>query len=182
MMDESQKKDLIADTKELVKFNDKEDGPVLAEVGKILVPEGPKLSDYFYDHLMNTKSTKKVMEEEGRLERQKKTLAQWFEDLFTGPYDESYANKMLSVGYLHVKVKVEQRHVTAMYAKVQEFCCSVINEKVEDNALAEKYNRAIAKILAFNMALMSEAYLDGVVDAAGWSTQLLKNMASTSGD
>ena len=108
---------------------------------------------------------------------------QWFENLFGGNYDMNYAKDILRIGSVHVVKKIDQRYVLSMYGMVFKFITSMIEKEFTgDTEKVEALTNSVGKILAIDMSLMMETYIEGLVDSTGWSMTLLKNMASQSMD
>lgn len=179
MMTAEEKERLLTETKKLVQFDDNADSQNLKALGEKLKPCADGLVAFFDGHLKQMEATNKIMEAEpGRWERQEKALRQWYEDLFSGDYGTDYYDKILHIGYFHSSHKIDQRYVTAMFNIIFNYTLDKIAENYPDSAERKKYQDSFAKILALNSTLMTETYLDGLVTAAGWSMELLKNMAA----
>ncbi|MEO1295013.1 MAG: protoglobin domain-containing protein [Cyanobacteria bacterium J06636_16] len=181
MLSVEEKEKLYEEVKHLTAFS-QEDAANLASVQGSMGKHAESLSDYFYSHLHRVEKTKDILnEEEGRTERLKKTLMQWFENLFSGNYDMNYANDILRIGSVHVVKKIDQKYVLSMYGMVFKFINTIIEKEFpNDPEKVEKVTNSVGKILAVDMALMMETYIEGLVDSTGWSMTLLKNMASQS--
>ncbi|MGF1521141.1 MAG: protoglobin domain-containing protein [Leptolyngbyaceae cyanobacterium] len=181
MLSLEEKEKLYEEVKHLTAFS-QEDAANLAAVQNSMRKHSEALSDYFYSHLHRVERTKEILNEEsGRTERLKKTLMQWFENLFAGNYDMNYANDILRIGSVHVVKKIDQRYVLSMYGMVFKFITTIIEKEFPDDPeKVEKVTNSVGKILAVDMALMMETYIEGLVDSTGWSMTLLKNMASQS--
>ena len=64
---------------------------------------------------------------------------------------------------------------------VFKFITGIIEKEFTGNTeKIEALTNSVGKILAIDMALMMETYIEGLVDSTGWSMTLLKNMASQS--
>ena len=181
MLSLEEKEKLYDEVKRLTDFS-QEDAANLASVQSSMKKHSESLSDYFYSHLHRVEKTKTILnEEDGRTERLKKTLMEWFENLFSGNYDMNYANDILRIGSVHVVKKIDQRYVLSMYGMVFRFITTIIEKEFPgESEKVETITNSVGKILAVDMALMMETYIEGLVDSTGWSMALLKNMASQS--
>ncbi|MGD1898891.1 MAG: protoglobin domain-containing protein [Phormidesmis sp.] len=183
MLKPEEKEKLYEEVKALTDFSS-EDVANLASLSGVMNKYSEPLSDYFYSHLHRVERTSTILNEEpGRTERLKATLMQWFENLFGGNYDMNYAKDILRIGSVHVVKKIDQRYVLSMYGMVFKFITSMIEKEFTgDTEKVEALTNSVGKILAIDMALMMETYIEGLVDSTGWSMTLLKNMASQSMD
>lgn len=181
MLSLEEKENLYKEVKHLTDFSQK-DADNLASVQAVMSKYAEPLAEYFYSHLHRVEKTSAILDEEsGRTERLKKTLMQWFKNLFSGNYDMNYANDILRIGSVHVVKKIDQRYVLSMYGMVFQFITSALEKEfVGDQQNIEILTHSVGKILAIDMALMMETYIEGLVDSTGWSMTLLKNMASQS--
>ena len=182
MLDQSQKEALYKEIAELVGYTE-DDNKRLAELGDLMAGKGQALVDKFYGHLERIDGTKVIINQGDRRAKLEKSLKQWFDDLFSGKRDASYAERMLHVGYVHVKQKVDQKYVTAMFGFIMDFIYSILAEAYGNESDKYKtYSESVSRIITIDMTLMTETYIDGIINAAGWSMDLLKNMAATTGD
>ena len=181
MLSLEEKENLYKEVKSLTNFT-QEDADNLASIRLPMSKHAESLSEYFYSHLHRVEKTSSILSEEaGRTERLKKTLMEWFENLFSGTYDMNYANDILRIGSVHVVKKIDQRYVLSMYGMVFKFITSTLEKEFAGNEQnIEALTNSVGKILSIDMALMMETYIEGLVDSTGWSMTLLKNMASQS--
>lgn len=183
MLKPEEKEKLYEEVKVLTDFSP-EDVANLASLSSVMNKHAEPLADYFYSHLHRVERTSAILkEEEGRTERLRATLMQWFENLFGGNYDMNYAKDILRIGSVHVVKKIDQRYVLSMYGMVFKYITGLIEKEFAGNTeKIEALTNSVGKILAIDMALMMETYIEGLVDSTGWSMTLLKNMASQSVD
>lgn len=75
----------------------------------VVEPEFPVMVDDFYDAIQRNRNTLKVLTGgQAQINRLKKTLIGWLDQLFTGPYDEEYVTRRLRVGSRHVEIGLDQ--------------------------------------------------------------------------
>ncbi len=181
MLTPEAKEKLYEEMKALTNFSS-EDVANLASLSSLMKQYSQPLTEKFYGHLHNLKTTKKILQEEtGRTQKLKSTLINWFENLFVGNYDQSYANDLIRIGSVHVLNKIDQRYVLSMYGMLFQYITAAIEKEFPgDSAKIEALSISVGKILSINMALMMETYINGLVDSTGWSMELLKNIAAQS--
>ena len=183
MLKPEEKEKLYEEVKALTDFSP-EDVANLASLSGVMDKHAEPMADYFYSHLHRVETTNAILSEEaGRTERLRATLINWFRSLFGGNYDMNYATDILRIGSVHVVKKIDQRYVLSMYGMVFKYITGTIEKEFPGEAeKVETLTNSVGKILAIDMALMMETYIEGLVDSTGWSMTLLKNMASQSVD
>lgn len=61
------------------------------------------------------------LKNEDMIIRHKSKLKNWFLDLFSGNYDESYFSKLYKIGEVHVKIGLPTHYVNAAFNFVRRF-------------------------------------------------------------
>ncbi|WP_309398613.1 protoglobin domain-containing protein [Cerasicoccus maritimus] len=135
-----------------------------------LKPEAEKIalsmSEDFHARLLKFDNTKEYFEgiDVKVIDR---ALADWFIDLFTGVYDETYAKKRIKIGEVHFKIGLPVRYPLAMLDIVQEHSQKLLDASA-DPVVA---NRAFRKILSLDISVFNQAY----------ENEQLKNLAEMVG-
>lgn len=145
-----------------VRFTSK-DMEHLRQLGPLVASHFSSILNSFYDRLQTNKQAREViLDKPGRLDRLKRTLADWLEDLFGGVYDEAYLEKRCEIGRTHVSVELPQRFMfTAMNIIRTEF-----GERIRSLGLADCDAKldALNKLLDIELAIMLETYRDDYVE------------------
>jgi hypothetical protein len=85
-------------------------------------------------------------------ERLRSMVTAWWNDIFGGVYDASYAQKRIGIGHVHVKIGLPVRYPLAMLDIIMQ----------HGMALAEKNGEiakaAFRKIVALDIAIFNQAY------------------------
>jgi hypothetical protein len=126
----------------------------------------PQMVDAFYERLLAYENTAEYLE--GKTDKLRVSLQDWFVQLFSGDYGVDYVHSRLAIGQMHVRIGLPVRYPLAMMDIILEF-----GEKVAAaSSQAGTAKVAIRKLLAMDIAIFNQAYED---------TQL-KHLAETVGN
>lgn len=115
----------------------------------------PEMTKVFYDRLLAHPHTLEYLEHVD-VDRLHTMTGQWFDELFTGAYDEDYARKRLVIGEIHVRIGLPVRYPLAMLDVISDF-----GERVAAEAAnPELTTAAFRKVLALDVAVFNQAYED----------------------
>lgn len=107
----------------------------------------------FYERLMVRENTAEYFAGQD-MEARHATVATWFEELFTGRYDDTYAAKRLEIGAVHVRIGLPVRYPLAMMDLILEQ-----GEKLAStHERPEEAQRAFRKVFALDVAIFNHAY------------------------
>ncbi|MCU7845209.1 MAG: hypothetical protein KZQ93_15375 [Candidatus Thiodiazotropha sp. (ex Monitilora ramsayi)] len=157
---------------------------LLVEVGPMLKPSLGEVTERFYSTLRSIDKTAPFIE--GRLESLKQTHRKWLEGLFTGPFDESYAQSMYHVGQVHVKVHLPVEFMSGGMSLINDELIALVCKTFSDypdriTALL----KAINAVTGFSLLIMQQSYqssslsaeLDRFLAITGMSRSLFNNLA-----
>ncbi len=112
----------------------------------------PQLADDFYGRISAHANTAEYVE--GKVDRLKGTLQQWFTELFSGNYDQAYIQRRLKIGHVHVRIGLPVRYPIAMVDLVLK-----VGEKVAaQSGQPELAIKAFQKVLALDIAILTQTY------------------------
>ncbi len=154
----------VAEMKRYLGFSP-EDLVRLRHLGPRLEKYFPELSERFYSQIPHHPNAFRVFSGGGaQIERLKGTLQCWAAGLFTGVYDDHYAQDRYQIGYRHVRVGLEQKYVISAMGIVRSFFgeCLLLEFPATDERL--HYVRALNKILDLDLNLMCESYMHATVE------------------
>lgn len=119
-------------------------------------------ADLFYFHLSAFPALRKFMHDEARIERLKGILAEYFNQLTGGTYDEAYVRDRLRVGYVHQQVGLGPKWYTGAYRKYLSFLLHSTSERlgVSEKRFLETFD-ALLKVVFFDMELALDTYFEG---------------------
>lgn len=139
-----------------------EDAARLARLGPLLRPAFPAVVEAFYEAIERHPDARAAFAGgTAQIERQKRQLARWLEEIFGGAYDAAYVERHCGIGRTHVRAGVDQRFVFAATSVVRRHLHQALNA-VDEAELAglDRTNghAAIDRILDLELAMMVETY------------------------
>ena len=102
---------MISDWKAYVGFTDS-DARTLRELGPVVTPNISAIVSGFYDVLLQSPTARAVFRGgDEQIERQKRKLGVWIQQLFSGSYDDTYVASRARIGATHVEVGLPQQYM-----------------------------------------------------------------------
>ena len=95
---------------------------------------------------------------EPQVQRLKSTLQVWGRGLFSGVYDERYAEDRYRIGFRHVGIGLDQKYVISALGVVRSFLMEKLSEEFPDRERGLVYSQALGKILDLDLNLMCDSY------------------------
>lgn len=94
-----------------------------------------------------------------QIERLKRTLVKWLEELFAGPYDEQYVARRWRVGQRHVEIGLPHVYTAAAMSRLRNGMIRVLRRhwQGDDSQLAATL-QSLNKLLDLDLAVISDAY------------------------
>jgi signal transduction histidine kinase len=132
----------------------------IRDVGPALRPFFPEMIRDFYDEIERHSEARQVITGGAeQIERLKRSLLAWLEELFFAPYDGAYVERRWKVGLRHVQVGLNQVYVNAAMSRLRsgllEFheraCCGSGSELLSTR-------RSINKLIDLDLAIIEDAY------------------------
>jgi hypothetical protein len=118
----------------------------------------PKMTEAFYQRLLAYENTAEYFEGISS-DRMHSMLGTWFEQLFDGVYDETYARRRMLIGQIHVQIGLPLRYPLAMMDVIMQFGEDVAQQSSEPEAALV----AFRKVLALDVAIFNQAYEDNQI-------------------
>jgi signal transduction histidine kinase len=153
---------LLPALKDYVEFDD-ESARRLQAMGPRMRPYHGRIVDRFYAAILADPGAHAVLKSEAQIVRLKVSLTQWLEELFTGPYDETYLEKRGRIGRVHVKVGLEQRYMLAAMNVVRLGLHQALLGASDDGFGAFEDHCVIDQICDLELAIMLETYREDYV-------------------
>ena len=132
-----------------------EEAALLGSLKPHSLDAAPGLLEAFYGRLFSHQNTSEYLEGVA-MDRLHSMVAAWFADIFSGVYDEAYAQKRLKIGQIHVKIGLPVRYPLAMLDVIM----ASGQEIAQKSAKPEQAAAAIRKALALDIAIFNQAYED----------------------
>src|SRR5262245_28976102 len=96
---------------------------------------------------------------QAQVQRLKKTLGGWIDELFAGPYDEPYVQRRARVGRKHVEIGLEQVYTNVAFARLRSGIVASIAANWRGSAAERDATiKAIHKLLDLDLAVITAVY------------------------
>lgn len=133
----------------------------LAKLRPLLEPYFPAVVEQFYAAIEADPSAKAVfVGGDAQIERQKASLAQWLQELFSGTYDAEYVDRHARIGRTHVRIGLVQQYMFGAMALVRRGLLSALDQVEADGLDLPLSRQAIDLVCDLELAIMLETYSD----------------------
>ncbi len=129
-----------------------EEKQVLGQLKENAEENSKEMVDAFYDRLTDHENTNEFIN--GKLEKMRITLHQWFVELFQGRYDKEYVLKRLEIGKVHVKIGLPVRYPLAMMDIIMEHGQRI----AQSSSNPDVASNAFRKLASLDIAIFNQAY------------------------
>ena len=149
----------IQEMKRYIAFTEA-DAALLRQLGPRMERYLAEMAERFYLQIPHHPNAFRVFTGgEAQITRLKQTLQEWARGLFSGVYDERYANDRYQIGYRHVRIGLEQKYVISAMGIVRAyfFDCLLLEFQASDERL--RHAHSLGKILDLDLNLMCESYM-----------------------
>jgi uncharacterized membrane protein (DUF373 family)/hemoglobin-like flavoprotein len=140
------------------RFNDLE-AETLKGLLPVVEPHAPRLIRDFYNLFLQIPDAAKFLQDDTKHARLEGMHRDWLLDLFKGPYDERYFQRLQRVGQAHVNIGISAHFVYVGMNFLRQQLGQIIESEVEPKVRGAA-QAALAKILDLNLDLISRAYRD----------------------
>ena len=138
------------------------DVTTLRTLASIIEPHLAALADRFYEEIPRHPGAAQVFKGgETQVARLKFTLQQWARGLFSGVYDEAYAQERFRIGFRHVQIGLPQRYVISAMYVVEQFIREIIEREIFDAEGRRQAHRSLSCVLNLDLNLICETYFEG---------------------
>lgn len=141
------------------------DAVLLRQLGPRMEKYLPEMAERFYSQIPHHPNAFRVFTGgEAQIARLKQTLQHWARGLFSGVYDERYADDRYQIGHRHVRVGLEQKYVISAMGIVRAHFsdCLLLEFPASDERLRFAYS--LGKILDLDLNLMCESYMHATLE------------------
>ena len=123
------------------------------------------IAEDFYARLEEHESARKVFSGPEQVKRLQKTMCEWMDLLFVGPWDEAYFDRRLRIGRMHVRIALPQRYMFGAMDLIRVALMRAVQEHHSDDAAARQSTVwALSKMIDIELAIMLESYREAFVD------------------
>ena len=137
------------------------DAETLALLAPVLEPHLPALAERFYEEIARHSAARAVLAGEAQIARLKLSLQAWARRLFTGPFDDAYAEERCQIGLRHIETGVPQRYVIASMQVVTQFVDDVLDRELADPEARARARRSLSRIVSLDLNLICDTYFEG---------------------
>ena len=141
------------------------DAELLRRLGPRMEKYLPEMAERFYSQILHHPNAFRVFTGgEAQIARLKQTLQHWARGLFSGVYDQAYADDRYQIGYRHVRAGLEQKYVISAMGVVRAFFsdCLLLEFPASDERL--RYAYSLGKVLDLDLNLMCESYMHATLE------------------
>jgi len=136
-----------------------DDGQLLRNLGPRMERYLPEMAERFYAQIpLHPGASRVFTGGEEQVLRLKKTLQAWGRGLFSGIYDERYADERYQIGFRHVRIGLDQKYVISAMGVVRSFLLERLFEEFPAREERLAYSQALSKILDLDLNLMCDSY------------------------
>jgi uncharacterized membrane protein (DUF373 family) len=125
----------------------------------VVEPHAPRLIRDFYNLFLQMPDAAKFLQDEAKTARLEGLHRDWLLDLFKGPYDERYFQRLQRVGQAHVNIGISAHFVHVGLNFLRQQLAQIVDAEVEPK-LRGTARLSLDKILDLNLDLISRAYRD----------------------
>ena len=176
--------ELLNTMKTLLDFN-ADDVTRLQAMGPLLIPHANEMAQRFYVSLEKFDECQQIISEHpDRHQNLHYTLTKWYTQIFSGNYDQLYAERRWIIGLVHVKVWVPPYYVVGAMENVYLYSAHKLSEQRQ--ALSEDlllYIQSLSKMLRIDLAFIEQSYAESVNAAMaleiGANEALLRRVVET---
>ena len=139
-----------------------DDAATLSSLAPVVEPHLPALANRFYEQIPRHSEAAAVFTGgETQIARLQLTLQRWARGLFSGVYDEAYAQERFRIGYRHVQIGLAQRYVISAMHVVSFFLREVLDREIPDADRRHRAHESLSRIVILDLALICETYFEG---------------------
>ncbi len=136
----------------------------LISMHELVSPHFEAIVEAFYVALWENPRTRMVFSGPEQVERLRKTLIEWLDQIFSGPFDEAYFKKRMIIGKVHVDVGLLPHFMFGAMNVIRRYIIELIIEDESDLARRRKRVQAVERILDMELTIMVQSYWDVMMD------------------
>lgn len=99
-----------------------------------------------------------------QIERLKRTLRRWLEELFMGPHDDAYFERRARIGRMHVRIELPQAYMFTAMNRIRVQATDVLRDSLlSDVPRLQSTLVAMHQIMDIDLAIMLETYREDLM-------------------
>ena len=130
----------------------------LKELSQILLPFSNNLAEDFSAFLLEDPYSASFFKTEEAIRRRKQSIAVWYKDLLTGPYNNSYLTRLRRIGQVHVRIGLKGHYFNASMNFIHTFCIRQIGQASLNEGRKAELMETLNKIIDFNLDIITSSY------------------------
>lgn len=154
-------KNKISETLDLMKVQHsftKQDEDLLLKMKPHLESFVVEFLDGFYESIWKLGHASEFFENDLAFNKHRDMVRQWYIDLFAGSYETEYFLSLTKVRNAHAKLAIPTHHMMALFYFTPTFTINIIQKHNFSDNLLTKRIKAIEKILAINLDILTGAF------------------------
>ncbi|MEX8194564.1 protoglobin domain-containing protein [Comamonas guangdongensis] len=152
----------ISRRKSLLGFSER-DAALLVACRPFMQTQRHDLAAAFLGHPSVASETALLIRDEGVRKRLRPAVMDYMSTLFSGVYDESYANSRLRIGLAHGRLGVSPTHYLCEMHRFKSLLMDALETHLGGHPDREATRQALDKLLYFDMALVLDTYIGGLL-------------------
>lgn len=137
-----------------------------------------EITEAFYELLMGHLETRRFFPDEGTVRRVKRMQREYFLGLFEGRCDLPYALNRLRVGAVHERIGMAPKWYIGAYRRYLALILERIVAEVGDPAEAIAAYQSVQKLVAFDMSLAIDSYIDANLQTLGRQQAAIRELST----
>jgi PAS domain S-box-containing protein len=129
-------------------------------VAGLLQPFLPALVDDFYAEIERHPGAMKVITGgQQQIQRLKRTLVKWLEELLTGPYESDYVARRWKAGWRHVEIGLDQVYTNVALSRLRKGLLTALDENLAGGVPELRaIRRSLNMLMDLDLAIIEDAY------------------------
>ena len=154
----------LENVKVYVGFDD-DASAALREAHPLVAPHFGAIIDDFYDTIeAHPGARAAITGGAAQIQRLKRSLLQWIDEIFRGPHDEAYFQRRARIGRVHVQISLPQMYMLTAMDRIRVRSVDVLRvAPALDPSTARRMITALHQILDIELAIMLETYRDDLL-------------------
>jgi signal transduction histidine kinase len=137
----------------------------LREAAPLVAPHFAAIIDDFYATIeAHPGASVAITGGAAQIERLKRSLLRWIDELFRGPHDQAYFERRARIGRVHVQISLPQMYMFTAMDRIRLRCVDALRDAPHaDPAALPRMTRALHQILDIELAIMLETYREDLL-------------------
>jgi len=137
----------------------------LRDAHPIVAPHFGPIIDDFYETIEAHPDARAAITGGGdQIQRLKRSLLQWIDEIFRGPHDEAYFERRARIGRVHVQINLPQMYMFTAMDRIRVKSLEVLRgASTVESSTSRRMITALHQILDIELAIMLETYREDLL-------------------